>query len=332
MMTSIGDLARGLVLQRQTGLLKAEVARLSSELASGRVADPGRAVRGDMGLLAALDSAVARNAATRGAVADAARLTGMMQTALETVDRAAQGLAEALPSLGPSPSPQTVENTGRDARARFGAVVGALNARDGARSLFAGAATGGPALSGADAMFASLQGAVAASGAASPEAVADAVRAWFEDPAGFATLGYRGSPSGIGPVPLGSTGTTTIDVTAADPALRQTLAGLAIAAFAAEPGSAALRAGLLAEAQLTLAGAVAARAEMRGDLGRIEGRLQEGEVALGAEAAALTTARSGLVEADPYAAATALETAQTRIETLYAMTARVSRLTLADFL
>ncbi len=52
----------------------------------------------------------------------------------------------------------------------------------------------------------------------------------------------------------------------------------------------------------------------------------------GAEQSALEIAQAGIVSADPYDAATRLEDLQTRIEALYLITARVSRLSLADYI
>ena len=51
-----------------------------------------------------------------------------------------------------------------------------------------------------------------------------------------------------------------------------------------------------------------------------------------AEATALGLAREALIGADPYEAAAALEAAETQLETLYTLTARISRLSLVNFL
>jgi flagellar hook-associated protein 3 FlgL len=46
----------------------------------------------------------------------------------------------------------------------------------------------------------------------------------------------------------------------------------------------------------------------------------------------LEIARADLVAIDPFEAATRMEAAQTQLETLYSVTARLSRLSLVDFL
>ena len=51
-----------------------------------------------------------------------------------------------------------------------------------------------------------------------------------------------------------------------------------------------------------------------------------------AEASALNIARAGIVTADPYDAATRLEDLQTRLQSLYLITSRLSRLSLTEYL
>jgi flagellar hook-associated protein 3 FlgL len=71
---------------------------------------------------------------------------------------------------------------------------------------------------------------------------------------------------------------------------------------------------------------------VRADLGVTEARIEEARVANAAETTSLAQARNGLVAADPFEAATALEAVTTQLETLYALTARVSRLSLTNYL
>jgi len=50
------------------------------------------------------------------------------------------------------------------------------------------------------------------------------------------------------------------------------------------------------------------------------------------EATALGIARAGLVQLDPYETATRLQHAETQLQLIYTLTARMSRLSLADYL
>jgi flagellar hook-associated protein 3 FlgL len=333
MMTAIGDLARGLVLQRQTGALKAEVQRLTDELATGRRSDPARPGRGDTAPVAAIEIGLARAEATRQAAAMGLHRAAAIQGALGSVATAADGLARDILSLGPEPDALRLGNIAADARGRFEAVVATLRASEGGRALFGGAAVTGPAVADAATLLAAVDAAVAGAGATTPAAIAAAVAAWFDDPAGFAATGYRGSAAPMGAIPVGDGAAVTLGVTALDPGLRRTLAALAVAARADHPAlPPGAGAALLREAAPLFAAAAEARVAAAATLGRAERRLAEAVAAQGAQATALALSRAELLAADPYATAVALEAAQRQVETLHAVTARLARLSLADFL
>ena len=71
---------------------------------------------------------------------------------------------------------------------------------------------------------------------------------------------------------------------------------------------------------------------MQGRLGETQARIDETQIRLTGERDALNLARNNLIGADPYEAAGQLEVVQTRLETLYAVTARTSRLNLTEYL
>ena len=71
---------------------------------------------------------------------------------------------------------------------------------------------------------------------------------------------------------------------------------------------------------------------LRGELGQTEEAIEIAEARANAQLSALKINRSDLLSADPFETATALEDATTRLESLYTITARLSRLSLTDFL
>jgi flagellar hook-associated protein 3 FlgL len=330
---SIGDRAMTVRMQRHTGALKAAMQRASDEVTTGRSADPARRLRGDLGPLAALDTALSRIGAWRGAAQAATTTLAAIQTTLSATDARAAALTPDLLSAASAGQEPQLSVIAAEARAAFEGAVAALNVQAGGRSVFAGAASDGPAVAGPAVMLDALM--VAAAGAGSAAAAAAAVRDWFADPAGFAATGWLGSDTPLGPVQLGEGETVSIDIRATEPSIRDTLAGLAMAALVDRglfPGQPALRAGLVREAADALIGASAARAETMARTGVLEARVARADTAAAAQRSAFTVARAGMVEVDGYAAATELEAAQTQVETIYALTARLARLSLADFL
>jgi flagellar hook-associated protein 3 FlgL len=331
-MTSIGDLARGLMLSRSTTTLKLSVDAETRALATGLRADPLRERRGDAGPLAAIAATQSRLAGWQNAAGDVARRLEWMQTTLATIQAATADITGVLVSAGGSAQGTQVDTAGLAARDIFTTVVGLLNAGNGGRNLFAGAASTTAALADPDTLLAAA--ATAATGAATAEDAVAAVRAWFDDPAGFGTTGYLGSAPG-GATPIAANEDIAIDVTAADPALTGLLAGLATAALLGSglfAGDAAARAETARLAGVALLENAPSRAQLSATLALGQGRTERAMTRHAAEATALDLMRATLVAADPYDAAAALETAQTQLETLYTVTARLSRFSLADFL
>lgn len=331
---SIGDMARAFQSQVQTGRLKTETARLSQELTTGTRADWSRAVSGDFGPITRIERQLTTMGARNTAVAEARTLTDQAQATLDFVQTSAQDMRDAILSLQGNQSGATIEIEANDARERFSAVVRSLNTHAAGRGIFGGAATDRVALASPDTMLSALTAAVAAQTTAT--GVSDAVDAWFDAPGGgFETVGYLGSTDPMGPIPLGSGETATIPVRADGAALRDTLSALAKAALVAEGvlgADPAEREGLMAKAGENLVASGDALVAERGMLGSVQARIDDVAARNGAEKSALELSRAELVSADPYETAAALEAAYTQLETLYAVTARMSRLSFMDYM
>src|SRR5690606_39566305 len=122
---------------------------------------------------------------------------------------------------------------------------------------------------------------------------------------------------------------------ALDPTIKDTLRALATAAMldrgvlAGQPGA---QSQLLKAAGEDLLAGGEGRAQLMARVGTVQAQIAAAQTRNGAEKAALENTRAGIVTADPYDTATMLEDLQARLESLYLVTARVSRLTLADYL
>jgi flagellar hook-associated protein 3 FlgL len=333
---SLGDLGRMMQSRRSYAGLSAEVQRLTQEVTTGAKADRGRAVRGDFTALAAIDRARLTADATRLALSEAATLTGSLQTMLETAQTAAAGIAVGLMSATTTTGAGQVDALTTDARAKFFTAVSALNMQVGDRYVLSGTATDARPISGGqdilDALTAAIAGQVTVSG------VTGAVAAWFDAPpggGGYLDTVYGGSLTPLAPLQTGAGDSVSMTLTAADPAIVDLLEGLATAALVAEgalAGDVNGRALLTRAAGQMILSADGPMTGIRAALGTVEATVADAQMRRSAEVTALDLARATLIEADPYAAATALEEAQARIETLYTLTARLSRLSLAEVL
>ncbi|MBK1634786.1 flagellin [Rhodovulum adriaticum] len=328
--SSIGDLSRGLLLRQTQTKLKADLSRLSAELATGTRQDLRAHVQGDFRPLAAIDQRVSLLQARAQAGQETALVAEAMQTALGSLGTAVQDIAPDLLMAGDATRAVGTGTLAQQATGLLDQAVAALNAQAAGRALFAGARSDGPALTGADTMLAALRQEV--DGLTDAASIRDRVFAWFDAPGGgFETQAYRGTTDPPGPVTATGPETPEIAINATDPALRQMLGGLALAALCAD-ADLPDRDSVAAMAGVRLMGATTALSDLQADLGQIQTRMEQAMTANAAERGTLDLARSDITGADPYETATALQDSQARLETLYTITARLSRLSLAEYL
>jgi flagellar hook-associated protein 3 FlgL len=331
---SIGDLALGFQTRLGNQRIRSEIGALTGELTTGQTRDAAAAARGDLSGLAALERGLSLAEGYRTAAGEAALFTGAMQRALAAIRETGADLGPALLEAGTSGHSTMVSAAATDARARLETVIGALNTRTADRALFAGAATDSQALADRDAMLAALGAAVA--GETTAAGVIAAVETWFDTPGGgFDTAGYQGAATDLAPFRVGPDRTAEVGLRADDPGLRDLLKGYALAALVAEgalSGAHDEQVAVMRDAALRVMAGDGTLAALGADVGRAEAAADAARAAMTAETTALEIARNEILGVDPYRTATALQNAQSQLETLYAVTARLSRLSLTEYL
>ena len=318
-------------LFRQGAALRAEVTRVSMEMTTGTKADTGAAVRGDFSALAAMDHALARIGGYGAITTEAGLLAEAMQTALGTLSTAAEDLSgNLLRNLGLS-TPENLTAVTLEGRQKFEAAIAALNTRVADQSIFAGVASETAPLPDADTILTSLE--TALTGVTTAAGAQAVINDWFDGATGYAALYQGGAARAALPVAPGDS--VDLPITALDLALRDTLKGLATVALLDRgllAGQAEARAGLAQAAGVSLASSGTARATLAARIGTAQADIADAKARNEAEKTALGLARNSLVEADPYEAATRLEDLQSRLESLYLLTSRLSKLKLTDYL
>jgi len=328
---SLGDASLTNILARQGAALRTQVQQASIEVSTGRPTDLAKTLRGDVSPVLAIDATLARLSAFKTTAADAALHAAAQQSALSGLSSLADGITATLLGSRDFPTPAQVDTVAADARGRLESAMGLLNTQASGRAVFSGTATDTVPLGTSEALLAALE--TAATGAITSGQVAAAVAGWFADPLGYAAF-YQGDAS-LAPAPIAPGETADLGTTALDPAIRASLQGFAMAALLdrgilagnpEERGRLAQRAG---EELLT---SEDARITLAARIGTVEGRIETARTRNAAEETALGILRSDLGSVDPYEAATRLETARAQLESLYLVTARVSRLSLVEFL
>jgi len=331
-MVSVGDLAQSFMLKRQTASLKTEIQRLSTEVVTGKVADVGRKVSGDFSTLAAIDSTSARLRAFGTVIRETTILAAATQAVLGTLDTLASDLTPGLLTAAASGQQAGIDAIASDARNRLEGAMAALNTRIGDRALFAGSQTGGTAVISGDALLDALQTVVF--GAVTAQDVNQRLQTWFDDPTGFSAAAYLGGPP-LSQVPIGIGESVAPGITATETAVRQTLRGLAMTALLERgvlAGNLMEQRALTVAAAQSLLGSQPDRSGLSARLGAAEARLDEASIRNETEATSLEMARNAAIGVDDYRTASDLEAAQTQLELLYSITARLTRLSLVDFL
>lgn len=333
-LNGLGDLAQSYAMRAHNLSVRRELDALVSELATGESADIPKRLRGDFNGLAAVEAGLTRLGAFSTVLIESENFAGGMQTALSAVQ---ETLSDSGPKLIAAVKPgedRLLNATLAEAGHHFDAIVSQINGRDGDRSLFAGNAVDQPALAPAEDILAALSTALA--GLTTAADVRTAVDAWFDTPGGdFETLAYLGSDDPIDPYRISDTAEARLDLLARDDEIRAVLKEFSIAALL-DDGLLATdlneRQSLAEEAGLGMINAERALVSARARIGTEQAHIETTAVRNAAERTSLLTARDGLVGVDPYETATRLEDAETQLQILYNVTARLAGLSLSEYL
>lgn len=331
---STGDLARSFFLRHSHERVQADLESLARQLASGQHADMSRALKGDFTALAGVERGLRLFEPYKAAAADAALATAAAQAALQTFQDALSDMVPGILSATGAGTLQQMELMAASTPDRLGAMVSALNQSAAGRSLFAGAATDTQPLVPATDLMALLV--PLAAGAVDAADLITTLESWFMDAGGgFETLAYQGS-SDAPPGFLVAEGETVANPsTALDPGIRRGLMGMALAALVAADAGGFSDDGkrmLLERAALTMAAGNEGVTGLRAELGHAEARIEAAQLRADTARGQLELERGRLTGADPYRTATELQQAETRLESLYLLTTRLSRLSLTEYL
>lgn len=330
---SLGDLSQSLILNRQSAQLKAALQTLSRETTTGMAADQTARLHGNFAPIAGIETSLTLLQAYHNVTAETQIAANVMQKALKTAqDQSALGPAFLTAAAGQVPV--KVDTLGLQAAHGLDIAMMALNASVGGRALFSGQQTASPALASSDLLLSALSTAITTAGAMTAASVESAVTAWFDAPAGFTGMIYQGGPP-LDPVQVSADQTVRLDVTASDPAIRDTLKGLALGALLSRGilvGNDVARADLANRAGQHLVAAQVPMTTLAAKLGVVQTAVQDAATRNDAEDGVLQSARLSLLSVDPYETATKYQQTQDQLQTLYAITARASRFSLVDFL
>jgi flagellar hook-associated protein 3 FlgL len=332
--TSVADQARSFFLSQNQAQVKTDLTRLTQELASGQASDLSDALRGDFTALSGIERSLRLFEAYRNSGAEAALTTSAAQAALGTIQDQLFEIGPALLAASSTGAGNQMEIVAAGAEDRLNTSIAMLNQQVAGRALFSGTATDTQPLISADALLAQL--APLAAGAVDTADLIATLDAWFMDAGGgFETLAYQGSTAPAAGFSVAEGEIVGNPLTALDPPLRKALLGMALASLVAQgqgPATEADKQQLLEAAALQILEGNEGVTDLRAGLGDVEARIESAMVRNDTARSFLELERNALTGIDPFTVATELQEAQIRLESLYLLTTRLSRLSLTEYM
>ena len=330
---SLGDLAQSHSMQLRNTALKTDIQRLTLELASGKVSDVRQAVGGNTAYINDIEHSLKKMDGFDLASHEASQFATGVQDALARINDVSTSFRNTLLTSSNSALASSTDTLISEARGSLDDVINAMNTSVAGRSLFAGTATNTSPIVEPETLLADLTTAIAGAGTVDDMLVA--ATAWFDDPAGFGAAGYLGSDTPLAPLLISDSDSTQFDIRGDDPALRDVLKNLAIVAAADDPSlglTTAQKGELIQKITPAALGADKGVIDLQTTTGFSQNRIETNMVRLGAERSSLEMARSELLSVNPFETATELEQVQFQLQSLYAITSRMSQLSLVNFL
>ena len=331
--TSLGDLAQHTASLRQTNAIKSRLSTLTQELSTGQTAD---LVERTGGLTGRLDGIARELEAIEGYLfanrSLEERLT-QTQDILSSIDTRRENLASQVAIMAGGNAGQPIANVAAQARSEMKATVELLNRSSTEGALFSGRATDRTPLISADAMLADIASTLTPASSAAD--IRAAVDDWFDGPTGFATIGYTGDTGPLLERRASAADTIALDARADDPAIVATLKAFAGLAIVDQLGPTVPESTIrdVVEDRLDETFAVGAGlVDLKARIGTDEEALARANTALEVQKTTLSMERNDRTSADQFETASLLQEVQRQLELHFTATARLSQLSLANYL
>ena len=330
----LGDLARYFSSSMTNGKIRSELNRLTKELSTGRVSDLAKSLTTQVDRVPDVSRrlGIARNAEKISQMIGGQ--LGLVQLSLDAVDGRRLGLYETISVMSQSSGNAWHSEAADQAATTFEDMIAALNTRYAGKALFAGTAEDVSPFADPGTILTDIRATVA--GLTTAADVVAALDTWFDAAGGgFETVAYLGDDGDLASRRIDPLTQISFDARGDDPGIREVLKGVALTALADDAGLAmsdAERDALVDLGAASLLASSSAFVDLQARVGADEARAEEARARLTAEVLSLEIIYNSLVAADPFETATELEQMQIQMETHYAVTARLSQLTLTRYL
>lgn len=311
--------------------IKQRSEQLRVELSTGRIADLSAELAGSVGDAQLIRKAIGDIANQQTAIT---RALGRAQTSQLSLSRAADGATElganVLDAVGRNDD-SAIGIFATKAQLQLDAAFTAFNQRYEGRALFSGDEVQQNALADAETLLNDVRAIFA--GAADAAQLETDLDTYFNTAGGgFETNIYVGGAGNAARTEISDGELISYSAKADEQPVRDLLRSFATLIVAEEETGFVDRDAALSTAASGLIEASDAVALIRARIGASEERMAAAQTRLDAEHTSLAETYNERTARDPYEAATLLQQLETQLQTSFTLTARISRLTLANFL
>lgn len=333
--TTIGDQARLFSHRMATSRLSTTLDVLVNELASKQTADIGKKVNGNTSLLSHIET---RMQANEGILKGLDEAMGSIDIVLSTLDEIHSSVVDLSTDLINDPASGNltqIRAKSQHAEDVFNLTVSRLNEELGGQYLFAGRATGQRPLAPASEILAHLETEV--SSLTTVEEVAEAVNTWFDAPSGsggFMDYAYYGDQLERNVV-ISHAEVLKYSATAADENIRDTLKGLALTSLVGRgifDGDMAQQRELLLRGGNVIYDSTNGLLDAQAEIGYVASTIKFKQTEIAAHSTELDFLRGDIRKIDEYETALAITDVHTRLQMVYELISRLSKLKLMDYI
>lgn len=308
---------------------------LTAELSSGRKSDLGRAVASDFSRVSRIAHHLRTYDARNAALSGGAVWLEVAQTSMGKVQAAGDVLAAMIPAALTPSGTTSIANLAVAARSALADMGAALNVSLAGRPIFANGDPGAGKPLDIDRLMAET-GALAAAAGDLPSLLQAFDDYFAPTPStGIEANAIRPYTAEAVSIPIGDGGSFDIPVSLADQGIRDILKQAALVAALTQTGfpiDEVDRARLAIELPVRTATAADGITAVRSRIGGVEERVERIAMQLGEERTRIESRQAEVIASDPFETASRLQGEMTRLETIFAVTARRARLRLTDYI
>ena len=259
---------------------------------------------------------------------------GQQQRVLSSIGATLETVGSQLLATSAGSSESQIEAGARISRESFDDVIGRLNSQSSGRALFAGARFGVEPIIEPDEIISELKSLVV--GEQSLDRVEEIIRDWFfDDVSGFGALAYVGSNGLATSQRVGGTDQNIESIRADDPAIREVLASFSMGIVAGWSGlnvNGTSRAHFLQRAGEMMFNSNHSVIDVAARVGASEEKIEFQNDILSTQRATFSKVHIDWTRLDTFDTASELQEAQRILELHYAAIARVSQLSLVNYI